>query len=477
MSLAQALTILAAPVLARLYGPDAIGLLVLFSSTISVLAVIVCCRFDQAIILPASRYQSANLFSLSLSCAVIVSTVLVPWAFFGQDAIAGWLNSPQLAGYLPLLPAAVLLTGGILALTDWAVRARAFARIAIATVAGTLVSLVLQVVAGAVGFRHGGVLIVGMVIGLLVTVVILAVPVVKQDGPFLRAAVRWRRMQRVAFRYRKFPLITTWTGFLNTGAWHLPHLLLAASFSSRVVGYYSLSNFLIRAPLTMVGQPLAKVFLGRAAAAHHEGGLSDLVLTIFRYLAAMSVFPMLVLALTGREVFSVFLGASWGEAGLYAQLLAPMGLLTFISIPMQAVFNVLERQDEGLKIQVGVFGTRMLALMVGGMLGDARMAILLFSVLGVISYGYMVARVLIVCGIPLRVGARELASRSLEWLPVGAVLLALELFKMPAAVVVGVALFACVAYYVRLISTDDRLRVLALYALRRGNLAEAGAGV
>jgi hypothetical protein len=89
----------------------------------------------------------------------------------------------------------------------------------------------------------------------------------------------------------------------------------------------------------------------------------------------------------------------------------------------------------------------------------------------------MVARVLTVCGIPLRVGARELTFRSLEWLPIGAVLLALDLFKMPPVVVVGVAVLSCVAYYVRLISTDERLRVLALQALRRGNLIEAGAGV
>ena len=77
------------------------------------------------------------------ACAAIVSTILAPLALLGRDTIAGWLNSPQLAAYLPLLSVAVFFTGGILALTDWAVRAKAFVRIAVATVAGTAVTIAL----------------------------------------------------------------------------------------------------------------------------------------------------------------------------------------------------------------------------------------------------------------------------------------------------------------------------------------------
>ena len=40
-------------------------------------------------------------------------------------------------------------------------------------------------------------------------------------------------------RYRKFPLIDSWSSFINNLSWQLPSLMLLYFFSETVVGYYS----------------------------------------------------------------------------------------------------------------------------------------------------------------------------------------------------------------------------------------------
>ena len=60
-ALAQALSLLVAPILSRLYSPNAFGTAALFASLVSIVGVIVCFRYEQAIMLPKRDEEAANL--------------------------------------------------------------------------------------------------------------------------------------------------------------------------------------------------------------------------------------------------------------------------------------------------------------------------------------------------------------------------------------------------------------------------------
>lgn len=102
---AQVVTILASPLLTRLYGPEAFGFLALFTSITSIIGVIACMRYELAIMLPKTDEEAANLLGLSLLCVAVVSGLTVPALYFGGDALLSLLRAPGLGPYfIPVSP-------------------------------------------------------------------------------------------------------------------------------------------------------------------------------------------------------------------------------------------------------------------------------------------------------------------------------------------------------------------------------------
>jgi len=82
-------------------------------------------------------------------------------------------------------------------------------------------------------------------------------------------------------------------------------------------------------PMKIVGGAVAQVFFQKASEAHnHTGNVSRLVEDVFRRLVSLSIFPVLVLMLIGKDLFIVIFGERWAEAGVYIQIL---GLWIFFS--------------------------------------------------------------------------------------------------------------------------------------------------
>jgi lipopolysaccharide exporter len=468
-TLAQIVALATTPLLSRLYQPEAIGLAALFSSVVSILAVMVCFRYELAIMLPENAEEAGTVLMVSLASALLVSGILLPIALIADGPIASTLHAPSMASYVPFLPLAVLLSGWLLALTEWAVRRRQFRTVSLSVVIGAAATAAAQVAAGALGHRGGGALIAGTILGWGLSVCILLLPLLNGGAVDLRRTLEWQRAWALMKRYRSFPLVTTWTGFLNAGSWHLPSILLAGYFSSGVVGFYSLSNYLIRLPVTVVGQPLAKVFYQRAAVTSRDGAVGAVSDSTFRYALAIGLFPLLVLAVIGEEVFSVILGPRWSEAGVYAQILAPLGLMVLVSSPLNVIFNLLERQAIGLRIQTWIFVSRVGGLALGGLLGQPRLALAFFSGLGVLSYGHLVVTALKLAGVPLRGVNLFFLHKLGEWVPAGLVLIALKWAGTPPAIIVLVGIVSCLGFYLHLVRTDPGLRAFALEIVRRGS--------
>ena len=66
-AIAQILSILASPIITRMYGPEAFGLSALFASITGIVAVVACLRYELAIMLPEKDEDAANLLALGLT--------------------------------------------------------------------------------------------------------------------------------------------------------------------------------------------------------------------------------------------------------------------------------------------------------------------------------------------------------------------------------------------------------------------------
>ncbi|MEN6343640.1 MAG: oligosaccharide flippase family protein [Methanospirillum sp.] len=455
---AQILVILASPVLTRLFSPEAFGLLAIFTSITKVLGAISCLRYEFAIMLPDEERDAVNLLALCVGIVTGISLLALPFFIVFEPAIVSILNSPGLTGHLWLVSPFVFVSGLFVALNYWNSRTRRYGRLAVARIVSSVAITGGQLAAGAAGIATGGALIGASAFGQGVATGVLGAQILRDDRHIFGRHLSRYRIKAMLVRYKRFPLYDSWSGLLNVSSWQLPSLLLPIFFSPVQVGYYALAFRLIVLPMDLIGSAIQQVFFQRASNAERDGDLAALTESVFTVLLRIGLFPMLTVALIGEELFSVVFGAAWAEAGLYTQLLAVWAVVWFISAPLSTIYMVKEKQAFGLQVNIANFVTRLAALVTGGVLGSARLAILLFGVSGIAVYGFLCVRLLMFSGIPMRRTLRLVADALLPFLPVGAALFVLKLVGTPALIHLALGILAVLIYYVYLLRSDEQFR-------------------
>ena len=180
-AVAQGLTVLAAPVLSRLYTPDEFGLLGLFMACCAIAANVAALQYQLAIVLPDTEERAANVFALAMAVVVCVSCFLLAMVAVGGEPVAVLLNAPDLRGYLWLAPVYVLAYGAYNVLGYWCTRREEFGRLSASRVFRTAGVTGVQLSAGFSRAGAGG-LLAGQVAGQVIAAVLLGVQVATNLG-------------------------------------------------------------------------------------------------------------------------------------------------------------------------------------------------------------------------------------------------------------------------------------------------------
>lgn len=380
---AQLVLILAAPVLTRLYSPEAFGGLAVYAGLLALFAVIVNFRYELAIPLPDNDDDAHPLLVLSVLASCLVTALVALIVYAAGQTLVTVFQVPEIYPYLWLLPPGVLAVGIWQAFYYWSIRHKRFSSMAATRLAQALVTVATQVAA----FRYaGGGLIGGQAAGQAVSAVLLG----------WRNALRWpagegyvARLRAAAIRYRDFPLYSTWGGFANTAGQQLPPLLFAALFGASAAGFYALAHRLIAAPVSVFGQAVSGVFLADAARQYRNGTLAETVCDLQRLLIRIITPAVVFLVVFGEDMFVWVFGADWALSGEVASWLALWMLVAFSTSPISTIFTIAERQGLGAVMQGWLLACRVAGLVIGGWNGDFMMAVsgfALANVLGYISY-------------------------------------------------------------------------------------------
>ncbi|MBU0698529.1 MAG: oligosaccharide flippase family protein [Proteobacteria bacterium] len=391
-TLAQALGILISPIVTRLFAPEAYGVAALFSSITAIIGVIVCLRYELAIMLPKTDEEAANVLAVSLCSTLMITALSALVIVFAKDQILQLTNTPQLAPYLWIVPLSVFLSGVFTSLNYWNSRTKHFGRLSVIQVVSSITTQATKLTAGLAGFVSGGVLIVTSMLGGMVSTGALAGQMWREDKKLFIGHVRWRGIADGFIRFRKFPIIDTWGGLLNAISWQLPALMLASFFSLSVVGFYAFGLTVLQVPLSIIYGALAQVFYQRACEEKNvKGANGELVENLMDKLMFIGILPTMVLTMVSEELFAVVFGGRWVEAGRYAQILAPWIFFWFISSPLSTLFLVYERQGAALSVNSIIFITRVISLYIGGIYHNIDLALGLFSVTGIAAYAFYAA--------------------------------------------------------------------------------------
>lgn len=469
----QAASVLASPFIARFYGPDSFGVLSLFDAIINIIKVIICMRYELAIVLPDQDTDAASLFCISVGFAILISLLCIPVIQLGDEPLLRWLDAPELRKYLWLIPLVVFTNGIAIALNYWGLRTKRFVHLSFADSLGALAALGTKLGLGYAGFTSAGSLIGANVLGVVTSIVVLGVSIWRDFNTTLQAGLGWQKMLAILKRFYKFPLYSTWSALLNTLSWQLPVMMLSSFFTPVVVGFYGFGNRVIRTPVIIIGNSLAKVFFQEATEAQAKGNLRFVVKSVFERLVSYGLFPMLLLMFIGKDLFGTVFGAEWVEAGVYMQILGVYMFFNFIAFPLGQLFSVLERQEAALITNVVLFLSRVGSLWAGGMTKNALYTLVLFSVSGVLVYGGYSMWIVRTAGVPLR----EWWSIVMRYALISGLLITVNwfvcfLFELSSWKLLGAYSAGAVLYYIWLVRSDEQMLRLLRYAgsslLRRG---------
>ena len=454
--IAQILGILLIPVITRLYSPDDFGVFQLFLSISGILVIFSCLSYQLAIMLPKEDEDSANILALCCILITIISGISVGIFLIFSDWIGMILNTPEISQYLVYVPLIVFLDGLFIALTYWLSRKKQFGLIATAQVVNSISGKGIQIGIGMYAASAFG-LIIGLTVSYAASVAVI-VRSIYEDLPLFKK-VTWDHIRNLAIRYKKFPLLTSWSLGANTLSTNIAPLLLAYYFTPEIVGYFAVANMVVFLPMGLLGSATSQVFFQKACDEKNKtGSVAHIVREIQLRLISIGMFPMFVLMIIGADLFAFVLGSQWAVAGQYAGILAPWLLFVFIASPLSTIFAVLERQTVDLSFNILILISRGVVLVIGGLSGDPYIALLLYSITGVLFWGWMNLYILKISGISYRTGLYDYLRFFTLALAIAIPLLAVKLISVPVYILFITAAVVTIVYYAIVIMNDSLLK-------------------
>jgi O-antigen/teichoic acid export membrane protein len=447
-AIAQVMLGLLTPILSRLYSPETFGVASLFFSITSIGGGIVCLRYELAIMLPEEDDEAATLLAASIGIAAVISILLTPFILSTREEFSVLINASELASFLHLVPLMIFVTGLYSAVRYWGARKRYFNSLSLGKIVDSSFNGTVKLFEGLIGKATASGLIWGPIVGKLVFSVMFGVKMWCSDRHTIIESIDMQKVREMLYRYRKFPIHTSSATILNSVSWQMPVLLLSSFFSPIAVGYYGFANRILHLPMNLVGTAIANAFFPRAAESYTVDKLSSLVENAFQILVGFSLFPLLALSLTGEDLFAVSFGSKWAESGIYVQILSPWMFFWFISSPLSNLYFVLERQEGLLRLNIAIFVTRLISIIIGGYFDSIYLALSLFSLSGILTYGYLSISIILESGVDLVSIVNEISKNLIRFVPLGVILTFMKLIDVNSTLVTVVVFVSCLVYFI-----------------------------
>lgn len=372
-TISQIIPLALTPVLTRLFSPEEFGIYTFYMSIITFLLVISSGRYEQAIVLPKKNVSAINILGLSFLILFSFIILLYSTLFLFDDLIQEKINRSILNNWLWFLPVCVFFASSYKILTYWSNRNKRFKGTSYSVITQTGSRMSTQLVGGVEKYslisEKGNVfsffksifnknwvtpsgttvlgvgsLIVSYAVGFVLGTFILLFPFLKKDRGLLKH-ISWNEMKTQAKVYEKFPKINS----LHSLGDELKNFGVTSTllyvFGDIVLGFYSMTFRILRAPLSVIGNSFAQVFYQKAAEMHaNKQNYVHLVDNTVKKLALIALPIFITILFFGPFLFEFVLGEKWRVAGEYAQYLTPWLFLNFIISPVQQIGIIVNKQ-------------------------------------------------------------------------------------------------------------------------------------
>jgi O-antigen/teichoic acid export membrane protein len=377
---AQAIQILGAFALARIYDPTEFAVFSFFTACTSIILSFSSLRFELAIALPKSSEEAEQLVALSLRTLlrviglVVLGIVLI---FSGQGIFNYTVPSAIL-----LVPVFTFFAGFTQILNYWSTRNGTFLRNALSKISVAAVTVGTSLLCGMliedpIGLIYGAIL--GQIIGWIII-----------GSNYSKLAIQaWKNLTnheaKILWKsYSKFPTYNAPNALVDNLQQYGIVFLLGTFFASEISSYYFQSLRILAAPLALIGASIYQVFYPKAAQAFHDTkNIRGYVLKIYSVLFAIGFPIFAILFFFTEEIFVVLLGETWRMTAVYAHILIPFIFANFLISPVSAVTAVVHKQHQSFAFSLVGLSLKIISIVVGGIMHDPILGFTLFSLSGV----------------------------------------------------------------------------------------------
>lgn len=321
-AIAQAIPILISPILTRIYTPDEFGIFALYMAFISIGASIVTAKYETAILLPKKEENAKYLVYISSIFALFFSLLFFIVYMLFSEKFNNFFKVENDVFYF--VPFGIFLFAIYAILLQWANRKKEYKNMNKNRLIQSSSISIFQVLTGILNKISFG-LIVSDVMGRVIAVLLILNRVLQQvklENFSLKKTISLIK------RYKKFPKYEMPATVLNITSYELVYIIIPIYFSSVTAGLYFLVFRVLMTPIGFIGSAITEVFKNRAIEDLNKyNSCRRIYKKIFLLLFSIGIFPLLIVTIWGQSIFSFIFGEEWKEAGLYAQILAPLALL------------------------------------------------------------------------------------------------------------------------------------------------------
>ncbi len=352
--IAQVITYLLQIVISRLYVPEEMAYLSLYTKIVAFTAVIATFRYEMAFPLPKRDEHAFSLYKVSFkltTVVTIVSFVVITSLYFFSNI------EQEIKLLLFAIPLGIFFTSMYNQGVNWSIRTKQFKKISYSKVFQSLFNAGSASILGFLKVGYLG-LIFGYIIGVIGASSLFIRDFFNQKTKHKKFQLKGRK-SAVAKTYKEFPYVNFPHVIVDLSKELFIAFYLIYTFEKELLGLYDFSFRMLKIPIGIIGLSINQVFYKKAADLLNEGkSIYPTLKKTLTYLVLLSIVPFTSLIFFGPTIFSFVFGNAWEKAGYYSQVMSIWLMANFIASSISQVPILLNKQKQFFLLSI--FGTALL---------------------------------------------------------------------------------------------------------------------
>jgi O-antigen/teichoic acid export membrane protein len=384
-AIAQAVSFILVPVIAKQYGPSEYGIYAAFVAAISVLSILSTGKYELAIMLPEKQSEVVSLMNLSYSINLLVSSIIAILMVFLPITTLNWMFGIEANNriFFLIIPLATYLIGAFQTLNYWLVREKQFNVLSLNKILRSVLFGLFAIILGYI-WPQALYLAISLTLSHLFSNIFLRI---KLRGVNINARAMFSNqgfndLKDVAVKYIKFPSYILPAEFMNVVCAQLPVFVFLWVFNPTESGYFSFILTVLNIPISLLAGAILDVFKERAAKDYREtGSCREAYNQTLKKMLLIAVVPFIILFFIGDELIVFFFGDKWAGAGKFLEIMLIMFFFKFISSPLSFIFYIVNKQKEDFLWHIYIFLSTSFVLYMGAIyFKDILLTLKLYSI-------------------------------------------------------------------------------------------------